>query len=331
MPQLPSGLAESVFYLYQDEAGALTGKPFGGTGFFVGYPTGLASPAPQYFIYAVTNWHVAVRDGFPVIRVNKHGGGVDVFPLDCAEWDFRPGWHDIAIAEVSLSGIHEYTVVNLDMLLTEEDVHRYFMKAGEDVFMVGRFVDHDGATANVPAVRFGNISTMPQPIKQVTGASDLGSFILDMHSRTGYSGSPVYVYRTRDHYVLPQHVKSTSNVDFIALLGIHWGQFPELWEVKSDSNPLPQVVSLSDDAKYIKGMSGMTMVIPAWAIREMLEMPKFQERRKKRLAEIAREHGPDMSPVAESNAERPSDSNPEHREAFNRLLGAAAKTKRQDG
>jgi hypothetical protein len=131
--------------------------------------------------------------------------------------------------------------------------------------------------------------------------------------------------------VLPQHVKSTSNVDFIALLGIHWGQFPELWEVKSDSNPLPQVVSLSDDAKYIKGMSGMTMVIPAWAIREMLEMPKFQERRKKRLAEIAREHGPDMSPVAESNAERPSDSNPEHREAFNRLLGAAAKTKRQDG
>src|SRR2546425_12270060 len=101
--------------------------------------------------------------------------------------------------------------------------------------MVGRFVDHDGAGTNVPAARFGHISVNPQPIKQPTGAT-LPSFILDVHARAGYSGSPVFVFRTAASDI------TTGNVvvapPYIRILGLLWGQFPELWEIEGGTKPL---------------------------------------------------------------------------------------------
>ena len=67
--------------------------------------------------------------------------------------------------------------------------------------MVGRFVDHDGGPTNLPAARFGNISIGPSKIR-----SELGKYVdticLDTNSRTGFSGSPVYVYRTMTCLIL---------------------------------------------------------------------------------------------------------------------------------
>jgi hypothetical protein len=52
-----------------------------------------------------------------------------------------------------------------------------------------------------------------------------------MHSRTGYSGSPVFVYRTSNtnlDAIFKDRVEAGSPGDiFIYLLGIHCGQFPE--------------------------------------------------------------------------------------------------------
>src|SRR5205823_82762 len=63
---------------------------------------------------------------------------------------------------------------------------------------IGLFVDHDGVTTNVPSARFGNISMLPNKnatIEQPTNYRG-ESYVVDMHSRTGFSGSPVFVYRT---------------------------------------------------------------------------------------------------------------------------------------
>lgn len=296
MPKLPPEVLSSPFYLYRSVEDAKAGKPFGGTGFFVGYPTGIED---RNFVYAVTNWHVAVRDGFSVVRINKIGGGIDCFDLGPEDWKFSPHGADIAIAFFPFLrlGIHQVTALLTKLLLDQNDINDLEIGPGDNVFMLGRFVDHDGAGSNVPSARFGHISVMPQLIKQPTCAMDVPSFILDVHSRTGYSGSPVFVYRTVGEDLTTANIINDETTHFIKLLGIHWGQFPELWEIETGAKPSANSVALSGDARYVKGMSGMTLAVPSWIIKEMLEMPKFREERKRQLAEMRRALSP-WSPIA---------------------------------
>ncbi len=51
------------------------------------------------------------------------------------------------------------------------------------------------------------------------------SYCVDMHSRSGFSGSPVFVYRTPGGDFSEKGVINLSR--FMMFLGIHWGQFPE--------------------------------------------------------------------------------------------------------
>jgi hypothetical protein len=328
MPRLPQEIFRAPFYLYETEEEAQAGAPFGGTGFIVAYPTDLPD---VNFVYAVTNWHVAVRDGASVIRVNKIGGGMDIFPLDPAEWHFQRGGYDLAIASFPLTvEKHECNALCVTMFLSKEEIEDLGITPGEDIFMVGRFVDHDGADSNVPAVRFGNISVMPQKIVQPTGATHLESFILDLHSRTGYSGSPVFVYRTVGSDLTIGSMSDVPKDIFLKFLGIHWGQFPEKWEIETGVKNTAQGVTYSEDEKYIKGLSGMTMAVPAWAIKEFLDMPQFRDGREMALAKIKRERGIGSFPMAESlPTPKDADANPSHKEDFSRLLSAAARKRTQ--
>jgi hypothetical protein len=326
VPRLPPEVLNCTFYLYQSVADAKEGSKFGGIGFFVGYPTGVRGVFP----YAVTNWHVAVRDGFSVMRVNTVSG-TDIFDFDASEWEFLPGQDDLAVIRPSLmllrKDFHQVTTLNVGMFVTEADMKSLSIGAGEDIFMIGRFVDHDGKEQNVPAARFGNISTTPQIVIQPTGAKNLGSFILDVHSRTGYSGSPVFTYRTvgTDLTRLDQLLGSHF---FVKLLGIHWGQFPEMWELKEGKKPRSEVTQIAGNEKYVEGMSGMTLSIPSWRIRSFLEQPKFVEERE-RLVETMKQN---LSPVpkAESASPPATDENPTHQEDFMRLVGAAARKPAQE-
>jgi hypothetical protein len=179
---------------------------------------------------------------------------------------------------------------------------------------------------------------MPQPVKQPTGAT-LESFILDVHSRTGYSGSPAFVYRTfgsdltTDQLVtIEEPILGSMQVSpddhFIKLLGIHWGQFPERWEIKSRRKTVAASLK-GQNRRYVEGMSGMTLAIPAWAIREFLEMPKFKKPRDKKLEEVREWAASNRTPVAESSPPA-TDANPNAREDFNSLLGAAVKKPAQE-
>jgi hypothetical protein len=339
MPRIPPEVLHSTFYLYPTVEAAKAGDKFGGSGFFVAYPTGI--PDAPSLIYAVTNWHVAVRDGFSVMRVNTHHGGVDIFDLDPSEWEFVPGGPDLAVLPHRKMGlresIHRIVPLRLEMLLTRTEAVSLEINPGEDIFMIGRFVDHDGAASNVPSARFGNISVMPQEILQPTGGR-FESFILDMHSRTGYSGSPVFVYRTfgSDLTTGSIHLQQmdilgsamTSPFDhFVMLLGLHWGQFPEQWEIKTKKKSKRYAESLLDQAneRYIEGMSGMTLAIPGWTIRDFLDMPKMVEEREEAVSELLALRDKHRGPVAESASPPANGENPTHREDFTRLVGAAAR------
>ncbi len=342
MPRIPPQVLYSTFYLYPSVKAAKAGDKFGGTGFFVAYPTGI--PEAPSLLYAVTNWHVAVRDGCSVMRVNTLHGGPDIFDFDPADWEFPPGGPDMAVIPHLKLGVresvHQIVALELGLLLTRLDVVNLEINPGEDIFMIGRFVDHDGAASNVASARFGNLSVMPQEMLQPTGGR-FESFILDVHSRTGYSGSPVFVYRTfgsdlTTDVINPAELNILGSMTarpfdhFIKLLGLHWGQFPEQWEVKNKEKSRAEAVLEQGDERYIEGMSGMTLAIPAWNIRTFLDMPKLRDERNEAINQILRARGDRRGPVAESSGSPADDANPNHLVDFTRLVDVAARKKSKD-
>lgn len=191
MPRIPSHILDTVFYLYESEEKAKQGREFGGTGFLVSFPTRFPD---RIFVYAVTNHHVACTGGASVARVNTKDGGTDIFPFEPDEWHCDPRY-DIAVCEIGMDwSVHQASLVPISAFITKEKIEGEGIGVGDDVFMVGRFLDHDGGVSNRPAARFGNISVMPSPIEQPNGML-ADAYCIDLHSRSGYSGSPVFVYK----------------------------------------------------------------------------------------------------------------------------------------
>jgi hypothetical protein len=248
MPRIPPRIIDSVFYLYARREDAEGGKNPGGTGFVVEYAPNLFHRGRMY--YGVTNWHVACDGGCSVIRLNRQDGGVEVIELGPEDWRFLPGRYDVAAVPLS---VNETASIVTHIFAQEFDR----IGVGEDVFMLGLFVDHKGITTNIPSARFGNISMLPNPnatIEQPTGYRGV-SYVVDMHSRSGFSGSPVFTYRTFgsdltesfghrfDHFELDPGVENSPRASgrleahqMFKFLGIHWAQFPETWELRNSSS-----------------------------------------------------------------------------------------------
>lgn len=138
---------------------------------------------------------------------------------------------------------------------------------------------------NVVAVRFGNISTEPVLMKQPNGYENGLCYCVDMHSRTGFSGSPVFVYRTPGNtleWALGGKPSSRATHSMLLLLGIHFGQYSEELPVRRKTKKVRAegLLGAKSYDEYIEGMSGMTCVIPAWQITKLLNCEALVKMRK---------------------------------------------------
>lgn len=281
MPVIPSKFLDCVFYLYRSREDAESGKSAGGTGFFVAIPT----EDQLGHHYAVTNWHVAVRYGFSVIRLNTADGGTDILEFDPEEWEFEDGKDDIAIVPLSIRDpAHKAYFIGTQVFLSERSAEEQAIGPGDNVFMIGRFMDIPAVKENVPTLRFGNISSKPISVKQPTNYEDGQCYCIDMHSRTGYSGSPVLAYRTPGdtlEWITGEPGKRfvTLSGSLMVLLGIHCGQYPEYLPIVDSPDKEESYLELGLSGKSIKALSGMTIVIPAWKIMGLLNCDKFVAQR----------------------------------------------------
>ncbi len=341
MPRIPSSVLKSIFYLYRNTEDAKNGHDPQGTGFLVGVHLHPQSTSPE--VYAIATWHTAVDNSdpenppAPVIRLNRKDDEPAVIPLGVEDWRFIP---DLDVAVAPIQGVNQFDVlcVPTDMFLTKADIGRQGIDVGDDVFMMGLFVDHEGGPKNVPAARFGNISMMPNSEALVPQGAlpHVPAFVLDLHSRTGYSGSPAFVYRTFgsdltvpiDSYFRVEVDQGLSrggprmgrgpavelHIDhkpIFKLLGLHFAQFPEELE--------------SHEGMPITGLSGMTCAIPAWRIIEVLNLPEFVEQRERSAKRMEQENKkkPRLEKVKKPKAGKPIGTG--DRDRFNRLLDAAVK------
>jgi hypothetical protein len=332
MPKIPPSIIDCAFFLFKSEDDAKKGVNSGATGFLVSVDS---VKYPEYFnyhyyLYGVTNYH-NISKGYTVIRINKNDGTTEIIPFNKKDWIFFPKNYrdDIAISpRLNLNNkIHKISFMHISMFVTNDLIKEYEIDIGDNVFMIGRFMDHNGKTVNLPSCRFGNISVMPTIIPQETGYEKGKSYIIDLHSRSGFSGSPVFVYRTPGGNLEETDVKTGKPIrlrhNFFFLLGIHWGQFPEKWE--TDVGPFKGIT---------KGMSGMTLVIPAQRILDLLLVKKLRNQRKKGDIEfekkLNKEGWPPVAELPTDSQVNPDIENPQHKEDFNSLLTAAVKKKKPD-
>ncbi|RXG88726.1 hypothetical protein EAS61_29100 [Bradyrhizobium zhanjiangense] len=268
MPRVPQELLDASFYLYPSAEAAKAGGQAGGTGFFVSVPH--PTIEGTIFVYAVSNSHVVHADGCSVIRVNTILGGTDVIELDPAQWHAKHG-NDLAVCLVQLNpAVHKCKCVDESWFVTKDGATSGVLGVGDDVFMVGRFMNHDGHLTNVPSARFGHLSMLPLDIHHPAGYRQ-ESFAVEMLSRPGYSGSPVYLFR------VPYDL-ATGNLSVggrtMWLLGVNWGFITDTAEVKEEGLPIVPAGLVEDEkqksVRYVKVNTGMNGVVPAWRLRKLL-------------------------------------------------------------
>jgi hypothetical protein len=280
------GYLESVIYLYPSRSDAKDGKAAGGSGFLVLVQS---KGLPEYgYVYAVTNKHV-VEQGARTIRFNTNEGGIDLLETHIDDWE-RPSADDLAVMMLPLGDNRKHNVVAEDRFVTKELIDGTRIGPGDEVFLVGRFMDHQGLQCNTPSVRFGNISMMPgEPVRR-SDQSKQESFLVDLRSLSGYSGSPAFVYISPAE--LPyRRVKPGAEIYGCGpwLLGVDWGHLPNWLDLvyKSDKG------SKHPDGLGVASNAGMAGIVPAWKLTELLHSEDL-ERQRQKMDEIIKA-GPTVS------------------------------------
>jgi hypothetical protein len=277
--RIASNDLKCVFYLYPDAASATSGRKLGGTGFWVAKPS---STIPNYHcLFAVSNRHVVHKQGATVIRANaRHHLGFELFETEPTDWIEHPKGHDLAILPLSYAEVLprvDIVTVPPEMLVEVQHITSETVGLGDDVYMIGRFINHEGTPRNTPSVRFGNISMLPfEPIYIDAETKPQLSFAIELRSMCGYSGSPVFV---EIGGVQRRSGAINTGPPRQLLLGVHWGHIIEPWIVKKVIVPV-QTTGLQHDERemdLVSANTGMNGVVPAWGLREMFDLPVVKE------------------------------------------------------
>lgn len=287
-------IRDSVFYLFKTEDDAYANVKTGGTGFFVHWGVN-----DKDYIYAVTNRHVIEKADAFVIRVNTPQGGVTTIPLTLCDWHNHPNQADIAVARVEPDWEkHKFMPIPIQLFIYPSHIANRSVDIGDDVYMMGRFVHHSGKTINLPSVRSGLISVLPNeheliPLDPEVNLPDQIAYLIEMRSISGFSGSPVFFHNDVTDWMikytqlnerilkndpileLDDAIKDES---LIALLGIDAGNMP-ITEVVYEQITEEGKTKLKPSPYRSLNHSGFSVVIPAWRILETLDIDIFAKER----------------------------------------------------
>ena len=276
MPRIDNSILDCVVYLYGTESDARSGVRWGGSGFLFGVESD--PPTDGYWhIYVVTNSHVA-REA-PIIRLNTVDGDSDLIIRQKNDWSHHPDGDDIAVCLITddlPSGKYRFRFVADGYRMMQPLLNALNIGPGDEVFTAGRLVDDDDKQTNAPIVRFGHIAMKPSMVIHPSGLR-LESFLVEMVSLSGFSGSPVFVYLTRTvDFLSEERKRLPEQLTGPWLLGIDWGHFPVWREVMdADRNRLPE-----RDRIQVELNSGLMAVAPAWKLWELLESEALMTERK---------------------------------------------------
>jgi hypothetical protein len=295
---------------------------YGGTAFIVSVP---GERKQQYgFTYAVTARHVIEKiqqeiGSRPfVIRGNKTDGTSVLFNAAIDQWFFHPDPSvDIAVSIFAPPPGLKLDIrhIPLDNFITDDDIKKNAIGAGDEVFMTGLFTKAVGSSQNMPIVRMGNIALMPSELIP-HGGVPIEAYLIEARSIGGLSGSPAFVSATVTiPYDIPNMPKKwallwlTGQSFFLGLVRGHWDVLPNR--------------SLLEAEKVNMGIS---VIVPAKKIMEALYLPEQVEMRKKIEEERMKE---DESATTDTEFMRPNAISKQAFEAALKKVSRKIKSKKK--
>ena len=275
------------------------------------------------------------------LRVNLSNGGVHIGKLDADEFRYHPNSEqeptDVAVCPIVLGLINEKTGEAVQMevqslalngigsLLPDDLFRKQYMGRGGEIAIVGLFRSHFGQNRNIPIVRIGNISMLPEEPVKTEYAQYVKAYLVEARSIAGLSGSPVFALPDLTLELAKGLLKAKGGIGIpfaqgAALLGLMHGHF--------DVPNLNEDVVTDENAPQRGIHTGIGVVIPVEKIIETVNHPELVSIRKK----IVREH-PERGATADlaNDGVAGDDANQHHREGFTSLLNAAAKPRERDG
>jgi len=191
---IPSHARKTVAFLAYESADGK--RRFCGTAFFVSLPR----DDRTVFGYLVTARHVIdgirTRSGDATIwvRVNTSAGGFRHIGVPLNEWVVHSD-STVDVAVWSVPGLPDDVDAKWipeSMIADDALVRDCQIDVGDEVFVLGLFVNHSGHNRNLPIVRVGNIAAMPEE-KVDSAIGPLDAYLIEARSIGGLSGSPVFV------------------------------------------------------------------------------------------------------------------------------------------
>jgi len=325
--QLPPELLKCVCFVEVKKGGQWSLE---GTAFFVSRPLEGVNPSlgsEHYRVYAVTAKHVLELPGKTVdgndpwlyddarLVLNTTDGGVDYLPVPPSAWVPHPH-SDTAVISVlpnpaRFDYMHYPSLSHVDV----DFFKKHKLTPGEKVVLMGLLWAHPGSPQITPIVRVGHVASWPQDkVNLDTGPE--GAVLIEVLSFGGLSGSPAFLHLgdfRRDEWgrgdlLALQMPAGLTGGNF--LLGIVHGRFERTDPNKPNSEPLNV---------------GITPVIPAARINELLDSDYFREERQT-IVEQMNEAAPK---ARRSSVKRETTENPEY-ERFTELTQQLINTPKPD-
>jgi hypothetical protein len=268
---VPDDIRKCVVFLGHQEGQSTV---FGATAFFVGISDPLdESRGHMYLVTALHNLEKIESKGLydAYIRFNLLQGGCRSVRTEIAHWRTHPtdDTVDAAVLPFDSELPLDHLVFPLEGFLSHDEIAEGGVGPGNSVFVVGLFPQHKGAKRNIPIIRLGSIAAMPEePIFNVEKRfRPMEGYLIETRSVGGLSGSPVFFRREASSLF------GSGPVGSLYLFGLihgHWN-----WDY-------PKVGNLVVEEKYAEAFNmGISIVVPASKILEIINRPELVERRKK--------------------------------------------------
>jgi hypothetical protein len=208
---------------------------------------------------------------------------------DEAKWYYHPTEPNAVDAAVTLFAPAHYDRLNVEwvfeeMFATPEVMEQAGIGIGDEIAVVGLFTRFWGQNQYFPIVRIGNLAMLPKERIPAEKFDPMEAYLAEGRSIGGLSGSPVYVRETlnmnvsgRNGELLP--FAGTGQIYFLGLMHGHW-QVPKE-ALQKDGIEAAEAVNM-----------GVSIIVPAHKIKEILYQPELAEMRKQVDQEIAKRDGP---------------------------------------
>jgi hypothetical protein len=288
----------------------------GGTAFIVS-----VSEEARDFKYLVTAKHVAKKlslGGDWFIRINSLQGDYQEIKYPATQrWFYHPDKDDgcsvdAAVMPFDIPANFRYSMIPSTMFATTSVIETEIgLGPGDEIFVTGLFTKLTGKKANIPVVRIGNIAMIPKEkvpgVKIGDWEGESNVYLTEIRSMGGLSGSPVFVRETVGHKVnLSRELMSRSGKlgeistqplgtwrqsilwgsGSYFLLGLMHGH----WLLRAGQIDEIKIEAVSEDCGDSIA-SGMSVVVPAQKIIEIIEHPDLKAMRQEHIGAARAKQG----------------------------------------